>query len=113
MTDNLRPGWTYLEGQRHPWYLMNANNNVDEAHKAHNNLVDIDACKDLIDHAWKYAVKCERLARDAYIRWQQEQCPHTVTRAEHIGEYWMVQGEPYDNDTEGPTVCIKCHKHIG
>ena len=109
---DYRPGYTYLESEP-PDYLKTANGNVEDAHTAYINLIDDEAAKDLIDHAWGKVVECEQTARDAYVQWQQETCPHTVVREEHIGEYWMVQGEPDDNDTEGPSYCIQCHKQIG
>ena len=97
---------------KYPDYLVDANKNVEDAHTALTKLEDDGALIDLIAWAKKTVNWCEQTARDAYVQWQQEQCPHTVTRTEHIGEYWMVQGEPDDDDVEGPTFCIKCNKEI-
>ena len=97
---------------KYPDYLVDANKNVEDAVKLHRDIEDEELGADVIEWARKEVVKCERAARDAYTRWQQELCPHTVTRTEHIGEYWMVQGEPDDDDVEGPTFCIKCNKEI-
>ena len=102
-----------LKGQQKPKYLVDANENVEDAHTAYINLIDDEAAKDLIDHAWGKVVECELIARNAAVIWRQEICPHKATRTYHSGHYWTVEGDPMDNDIEDVTVCIQCHKVIG
>ena len=106
---DYRPGYTYLESEP-PDYLKTANGNVEDAHTAYINLIDDEAAKDLKDHAWSKVVECELIARDAYVQWQQEICPHTY-QTWHGGTMFTSQGEPDDDDYE-QVVCMTCHKQI-
>jgi len=107
---DYRPGYTYLESEP-PDYLKTANGNVEDAHTAYINLIDDEAAKDLIDHAWGKVVECEQTARDAYVQWQQETCPHTNTFPVVIGEQRMSQGEP-DDGTEQIEICAACYAPV-
>ena len=104
-----------LVGQQKPDYLEAAIDAVENAWIKHIMNVDNETTTPVDwEKTRKHAVECERIARDAYVRWRQETCPHTVTRTYHGGtRYTCYNGEPDDNDYEDVTVCVKCHKLIG
>lgn len=105
---DYRPGHTYLQSE-HPDYLKIANSNVEDAENARIKLIDDCAPYDEQIEAWYKVQKCERAARDAYVRWQQELCPHTVKRMVTAGSFRMSYGEP-DDSVEQVEMCIACYK---
>lgn len=101
-----------LVGQVKPDYLDDALDNAAAAHRDYEVMIDTDIMPDELEHLRKFANECEQLARDAYTRRKQEVCPHSVTRTDHTGSEYAVQGEHYENDTGGVERCIRCHKEI-